>query len=91
MASFAVIETMITRGFKRQPKDQEATEIVALGSSLSLVSIALAVGTAWLLATVLPEAVSWLIGPFSASLVYVAALGAEMSVARRIEEARNIE
>jgi hypothetical protein len=91
VASFAVVESFATRGFTREPKDHEPAEVVALGSSLSLFSIASAVATSWLAATLLPDTLSWLVCPFAAATVYVVVLGVEMSVARRIEEARNIE
>ncbi|NDL57741.1 hypothetical protein [Phytoactinopolyspora mesophila] len=64
---------------------------MALGSSLSLFSIASAIAASWLLATLLPGTLSWLACPFAAATIYVVVLGAEMSLARRIEESRNIE
>ncbi|NED99190.1 hypothetical protein [Phytoactinopolyspora halotolerans] len=91
VGSFAVIETAITRGFKRKPSDQESAEVVALGSSLSLVSIASAVGVTWLAAAALPEGAAWILCPFAASLTYIGLLGVEMSMARRIEESRHRE
>lgn len=90
-ASFAAIETFATRGFTRGPRDRESAEVVALGSALSLVSIAIAVGATGLLVGVLPETASWVFGPFLASTVYLLTLGLEMSVARRIEESRNLD
>ncbi|WP_211658299.1 hypothetical protein [Phytoactinopolyspora halophila] len=90
-ASFATVETIATRGFSRPPSDQERSDVVALGSSLSLVSIALGVAAAGLLGTILPETASWIVGPFTASITYLLTLSVEMSVARRIEESREVE
>jgi hypothetical protein len=88
VVSFAVIETLATRGFTRGLTDEEAPDVVALGASISLVSIALAVAAAWLVAAVLPETLSWPAAALVASTTYLLLSGAEMVLARRIEEAR---
>ena len=86
--SFAVIELLATRGFTRPIDDSEATKVIALGSSLSLVSVAAAVGAALLGAMVLPKTPAWLVGGFLASLIYLLVSALEMSLARRIQEVR---
>lgn len=91
VVSFAVIEAIATHGFTRALSDSEATRVIALGSSLGLVSIALAVGAAALLAAVSPPMISWPAGAALASTLYLLASAVEMSVARRIEEARDLE
>lgn len=91
VVSFAFIEATVTRGFARRQEEKEAGEVIALGSSLSIFSIAFAVGVAGLLALVLPENFAWVVSAFGASVTYLFVLGAEMSAARRIEEARRVE
>src|SRR5699024_6189080 len=83
-ASFALIEVVATRAFTRSLEDEHTT-VIALGSSLNLISIALAVGLAAGLAALLPTLLTWLIAPFSASTTYLLFTAVEMMAARRIE------
>lgn len=90
VVSFAVLEIVATRAFTRGLTDEEAPDVVALGSSISLLSIAVAVSAAGLAATALPTTLSWLTAAFVGSTIYLLLSGAEMVLARRIEEARGI-
>ena len=89
VASFAAVETIATRAFRRGLAEREASAVIALGSSISLVSIALAVGVAGLVALAMPETVGWLVSAFVASITYLLVSAAEMTLARRIEERRD--
>ncbi|GAA4941753.1 hypothetical protein GCM10023224_24870 [Streptomonospora halophila] len=89
--SFAAVEVLATRVFTKPMNEDEATKVIALGSSLNFASIAVAVGAAALVALVLPSTLSWTAGGFVASLVYLLTAAVEMAVARRIEEYRNLE
>lgn len=91
IASFALIEAVATRGFTHALNDREATKVIALGSSLHLVSIAGAVGLAVATSSLLPAAVSWPVGSFLASVTYLLVTAVEMTVARHVQEARNEE
>src|SRR5699024_9908036 len=84
VASFALIEVGAARAFTRSLED-EHTPVIALGSSLNLISIALAVGLAAGLAALLPTLLTWLIAPFSASTTYLLFTAVEMMAARRFE------
>src|SRR5690625_2879252 len=77
VASFALIEVVATRAFTRSLEDEHTT-VIALGSSLNLISIALAVGLAAGLAALLPTLLTWLIAPFSASTTYLLFTAVEM-------------
>ena len=90
VASFALIEVVATRAFTRSLEDEHTT-VIALGSSLNLISIALAVGLAAGLAALLPTLLTWLIAPFSASTTYLLFTAVEMMAARRIEEKRRVD
>lgn len=90
VVSFATIEVVATRGFRRSLAEREATQVVALGSSLGLVSLSIAVGAAALAGLVVPEPTSWPVGSFVGSSAYLLVTAAEMAVARRIEEARDL-
>lgn len=91
IATFAIIEAIATRGFRRSLADKEASKVVALGSSLSLVSIASAVGVSASVGYLLPVAVAWFFGPLLATMTYLFLTAVEMTAARRIQEARNVE
>jgi len=90
VVSFAAIEFAATRGFRLSLSDTETSKVIALGSSLGIVSISTAVGVAALAALILPESLSWAAGSFLGSSVYLLVTALEMSVARRIEEARDL-
>lgn len=89
--SFAGVEAIATRGFRRSLSDEEGTVVVALGASLSLFSIGIALAMVVLCTMVLPATTGWLIAPFAGSMVYLLVTGVEMGIARRIEERRGIE
>lgn len=92
IASFAIFEGIATRGFSRALNDEEEnTEVVALGSSFNLASIAAAVSLAAAAGQLLPTGFSWLVGPFIASSTYLLLTAAEMTFARRVQEARKVE
>lgn len=90
VVSFAIIQIAATHGFRRSLAEQEASTVVALGGSLGIVSISVAVGVAALAGLILPELLSWPIGAFLGSTLYLLLTALEMSAARRIEEARNL-
>jgi hypothetical protein len=89
-ASFLVIEVVATNWFRRSLGDSEQTRVVALGSSLAALSISLGVGAAALSGAMLPATLSWFVGTFCASVVYLLAAALEMGLARRVEEARDL-
>ncbi len=90
VVSFATIQVAATRGFRRSLAEQEQSKVVALGGSLGIVSISVAVGAAALVGLVLPELLAWPVGSFVGSTLYLLLTALEMSAARRIEEARNL-
>jgi hypothetical protein len=79
--AFALINVAVTRGFsERLPR--EPSEVVALGTALSLFSTAAALGIAALIGWVDGGAwPAWLVGPFLATLVFVLGAGGEMGLA----------
>lgn len=91
IACFALIEMLATRGFTQALDEKEATKVIALGSSLHLASIAGAVGLAAAVGHLLPGGLSWLAAPFLASATYLLVTAGEMTIARRVQEARNEE
>ncbi|WP_245901157.1 hypothetical protein [Prauserella shujinwangii] len=90
VVSFLAVEALATRGFRRSLGGDEQTKVVALGSSFSVVSISLGVGATALCGLFLPVAPAWFAGSFAASTTYLLLNGLEMTVARHIEEARDV-
>ncbi len=84
IAAFLVIEIVVSKGFSKAPTGEPA-RVVALGSALSLGSVAASVGAAAVLGSLLGEWLSWLVGGFTASGVYVVLSGMEIALAERIQ------
>jgi hypothetical protein len=80
IATFAIIEAVA----------KEATKVIALGSSLNMISIATAVGVSPVVGHVMPASLAWLFAPFLTSMTYLLVTAVEMTVARRVQEARNV-
>lgn len=90
VASFALIEAIATRVFTRSLEDEDTT-VIALGASLNLLAITVAVGLAAAVAALVPTPLLWLLAPFGASVAYLLLTAAEMTIARRIEERRRVD
>jgi hypothetical protein len=84
--AFAAVNAATTRGYSSDPPDEPAV-VLSLGTSLSAISIALALGSACLIGWVVPAWPCWPAGSFVASLTYLLAVGAEMALAGSRHEA----
>jgi predicted MFS family arabinose efflux permease len=78
--AFAAVNAATTRGYSDEPPDEPAV-VLSLGTSLSAISIAIALGAACLVGWVVPPWPSWPVGSFVASLTYLMAVAAEMALA----------
>ena len=87
---FPVLNAVVTRGF-RQRVEREPPLVVAVGTSLSLVSIAAAVGLAALLAWALRGWGAWLAASFAAAVVYLLASAAEVAAGRGLHAVAGTE
>lgn len=90
VASFALVETIASRGFQRSLRSEEPTQVVALGSALNFVAILVAIGATALVGTWVAAPVSWVVGSFVASVTYLMVTSIEMALARRIEQKRGL-
>jgi hypothetical protein len=87
--AFAVASVTVTRGFKeRLPR--EPSEVIALGSAFSVVSMGAGLGVACLLGWAFVSWVVWLLGPLAATVVYLSLAGAELAVAGYRHEAGGV-
>ena len=77
---FALVNALVTRGFRRRFADEPGV-VIALATSFSIVSVSAAVGAATLVAWAAPDWAGWICGAFVFSIVYLLAVGAETAVA----------
>jgi len=85
-APFALVNAIVTRGFRQRFAD-EPEVVIALATSFSALSIAAAVGAATLVAWGAPTWLAWVCAPFAFTTVYLLAVGAETALAAEQHEA----
>jgi hypothetical protein len=76
----AVIEAIASRGF-RHGLEEEPSHVRALGSSISFLSIGLALGAVLLVASVFGGLLAWSLGAFLATLVFLLVFALELGLA----------
>jgi hypothetical protein len=80
--SFTVLEAVLSRGF-RQGMPQHHTRVLALGTSLNVLSVLAGLFVGWGCAEVLDGWVAFGVAPFVGSLVYLLAESLEAAAAER--------
>jgi hypothetical protein len=83
---FALVNALVTRGFRQRFADEPGV-VIALATSFSALSIAAAVGAATLVAWAAPTWLAWVCAPFAFSTVYLLAVGGETALAAERHEA----
>jgi hypothetical protein len=81
--AFAAVNALVTRGFRRRV-EQEPPVVIALATSLSVISICSAVGVAALVGWGLGGWWSWLLGALLATWVYLSVAALEVAVSRAL-------
>jgi hypothetical protein len=81
--AFAGVNALVTRGFRRRV-EQEPPVVVALSTSLSVVSISAAVGMVLLLGWGIGGWVAWLLAALLGSWTYLSVSALEMALARTL-------
>ena len=84
-AGFAIVEAAASNFFRDRVRG-EPSEVVILGSALSFLSISSGLGTAILVGKLSNSWLPWVLAPFAATIVYLLIVGAEMTIANRIEK-----
>ncbi len=84
-SGFSLSEALAT-GFFRHREREERAQVIILGSAFNLFSISSGAAIAWLVGTLTTSWWGWFLGAFSATVVYIALVGAEMSVALEAED-----
>jgi hypothetical protein len=80
----ALIETVVSRGFRRRP-ESDPEEVIMLGTAANVISVGGAVGVFYGIGATLPGLVAWPIGPLAASTAYVFLEAAELAVAEGVQ------
>ncbi|WP_413452857.1 hypothetical protein AA0Y32_08580 [Georgenia phoenicis] len=94
--SFTLLEAVLSRGFRR-PMPQHRSHVLAVGTSLNIVSVLGGLGATWLLGTLMSHAAVWALAPFAAGVVYLllesleTALGERVLAAAGAEDADDVE
>ncbi|MBX9244789.1 hypothetical protein ICW40_08195 [Actinotalea ferrariae] len=83
VASFTLLEGVLSRGFRR-PMPQHRTEVQAAGTSLNLVSVLGGLGAAWLLGSAMSGPGVWVLAPFVSATVYLVLESLETALGERL-------
>ena len=85
VAAFALVEAVASRGFRVRLRE-EPSEVIALAGAMSILSAGAGLGVVALLGEVVGGRMGWFVGPFAGTLVYLLSVGAEVGLARLIED-----
>lgn len=81
--SFALLEGVLSRGFRR-PMPQHHTQTQALGTSLNVVSVLAGLAVNWLVGSTISGVLGWGLAPLLGALVYLVVESLEAAVAERL-------
>jgi hypothetical protein len=84
--SFSTLEAVLSRGFRR-PMPQHRTRVLAIGTSLNVVSVVGGLGAAWLVGLAGSGPVVWAAAPFVAATAYLVLESLETALAERVAAA----
>src|SRR5215212_20012 len=79
--AYALVDAVASGGFRHGPRDEEPSEVTALGSSVSFVSVGAALAIALVEAQLLGGWPAWPLGAFSATVAYLLLLALEIGLA----------
>ncbi len=81
--AFAIIACLAS-GFFREELEDESSTITSLAGALSFLSVGLALGVAYVVGLLMPGLAAWPISAFLATVVYMASVGLELTIAHLI-------
>jgi undecaprenyl pyrophosphate phosphatase UppP len=87
VVAFAVVELVVSWGFTQGLED-EPTDVKELGSSISVLSVGIAIGCAYVVGRLVGGLVAWPLGSFVGTAAYLFLFGVELSLADRIQRRR---
>lgn len=83
VVAFALIAG-IASGFFREELEDQPSNVKSLAGALSFLSVGLALGVAYVVGILLQGLAAWPVSAFLTTVVYVAAVGVELTVAHRL-------
>ncbi|MBC9729215.1 hypothetical protein [Streptomyces sp. TRM68367] len=84
--AFSILELLASRTFHK-PLEQEPSTVMAMGVSLSVVSVGTTSVLAWASAHLIGGVIAWPVTAFLVSVVYSLVAGVELAIAQRAQEA----
>jgi hypothetical protein len=81
--AFAII-AFLASGFFREELEDESSNVKSLAGAFSFLSVGLALGVAYVGGLLIPGLVAWPVSAFLATVVYVASVGLELTMAHWI-------
>jgi hypothetical protein len=87
VAAFAVVEMVVSWGFTQGVED-EPTNVKELGSSISILSVGVAIGCAYVVGRLVGGLVAWPWGSFVGTASYLLLFGVELGLANGIQRRR---
>jgi len=85
--AYALVDGVASGGFRHGPRDEEPSEVTALGSSVSFVSVGAAQTIVLVEAQLLGGWPAWPLGAFSATVAYLLLLALEIGLAELAKRA----
>jgi len=90
VAVFGGLQALLSRGF-RDPLEPATDQVVALGTALAFISVALSIASARGMAALFGGGAAWFAGAFGASLVFALVEGLEFMFAQWLQERRGAD
>jgi hypothetical protein len=81
--AFSIIAS-IASGFFREELEDETSNVKSLAGALSFLSVGLALGVAYVVGLLIPGLAAWPVSAFLATMVYMASVGIELTIAHLI-------
>jgi hypothetical protein len=80
---FSIIACLAS-GFFREELEDQTSNVKSLAGALSFLSVGLALGVAYVVGLLIPGLAAWPVSAFLATMVYMAAVGLELTIAHLI-------
>jgi hypothetical protein len=87
VAAFALVEFVVSRGY-RQDLEDEPPNVKDVGSSVSVLSVGLAMAGAYVAGRLLEGLVAWPVGSFVATAIYLFLFGVELGLIEHLSRRR---
>jgi hypothetical protein len=81
--AFSIIACLAS-GFFREELEDETSNVKSLAGALSFLSVGLALGVAYVVGLLIPGLAAWPVSAFLATMVYMASVGLELTIAHLI-------